>query len=89
VRDHMSQILRRLKRTFDYGIHRAFQRAGGGRRLSAPSWWYIFWPMLELARESLLDITQAEPYAPIYLRLSIYAPRLSMAGTFYSARRVF
>jgi segregation and condensation protein A len=29
-----------------------------------------FLALLELARESLLDITQAEPYAPIYIRLS-------------------
>jgi segregation and condensation protein A len=29
-----------------------------------------FLALLELARESLLDITQAEPYAPIYVRLS-------------------
>ena len=29
-----------------------------------------FLALLELARESLLEITQAEPYAPIYVRLS-------------------
>ena len=29
-----------------------------------------FIAMLELARESLLEITQAEPYAPIYVRLA-------------------
>jgi segregation and condensation protein A len=29
-----------------------------------------FLAMLELARETLLEITQAEPYAPIYVRLS-------------------
>ena len=29
-----------------------------------------FIAMLELPRESLLDITQAEPYAPIYVRLA-------------------
>jgi segregation and condensation protein A len=32
-----------------------------------------FLAMLELARESLLENTQAEPYAPIYVRLS-YVP---------------
>jgi len=32
-----------------------------------------FLAMLELAREALLDITQAEPYAPIYVRLSYTA----------------
>jgi len=32
-----------------------------------------FIAMLELARESLLDITQGEPYAPIYVRLAYTA----------------
>jgi segregation and condensation protein A len=32
-----------------------------------------FIAMLELAREHLLQMTQAEPYAPIYLRLA-YQP---------------
>jgi segregation and condensation protein A len=29
--------------------------------------------MLELSRESLIEITQPEPYAPIYVRLA-YSP---------------
>jgi segregation and condensation protein A len=29
-----------------------------------------FLALLELSRESLLEITQAEPYAPIYVRLA-------------------
>ena len=29
-----------------------------------------FLALLELARETLLEITQAEPYAPIYVRLA-------------------
>ena len=29
-----------------------------------------FLALLELARESLVEITQAEPYAPIYVRLA-------------------
>ncbi len=32
-----------------------------------------FIAMLELSRESLIEITQAEPFAPIYVRLA-YAP---------------
>ena len=32
-----------------------------------------FIAMLELSRESLLELTQAEPYAPIYVRLT-YQP---------------
>ena len=32
-----------------------------------------FLALLELIREGLVDMTQAEPYAPIYVRLS-YTP---------------
>jgi segregation and condensation protein A len=32
-----------------------------------------FIAMLELSRESLIEITQAEPFAPIYVRLA-YSP---------------
>jgi len=32
-----------------------------------------FIAMLELAREAMLEITQAEPFAPIYVRLA-YTP---------------
>ena len=32
-----------------------------------------FIAMLELSREALIEITQAEPYAPIYVRLA-YSP---------------
>jgi len=32
-----------------------------------------FIAMLELSRESLVEITQAEPFAPIYVRLA-YTP---------------
>ena len=33
-----------------------------------------FLALLELAREALLDITQAEPYAPIYVRIAHAQP---------------
>jgi segregation and condensation protein A len=32
-----------------------------------------FVAMLELAKETLIEITQAEPFAPIYVRLA-YSP---------------
>jgi segregation and condensation protein A len=32
-----------------------------------------FLALLELARESLIEVTQAEPYAPLYVRLT-YSP---------------
>lgn len=69
VRDHMSQILRRLSdvRFMEFGQLFA-ERLDQG---DAPAIIVVhFLALLELARESLLDITQAEPYAPIYVRLS-------------------
>ncbi|MBB5214682.1 segregation and condensation protein A [Parapusillimonas granuli] len=69
VRDHMSQILRRLSDVrymeFTELFIERIQRGDG-----APVVVVHFLAMLELARESLLEITQAEPYAPIYVRLS-------------------
>ena len=32
-----------------------------------------FLALLELARENLIEVTQAEPYAPLYVRLT-YVP---------------
>ena len=69
VRDHMSRILRRLQgvRFMEFTELFSEQLAAG----AAPAVLVVhFLAMLELARESLLDITQAEPYAPIYIRLS-------------------
>ena len=69
VRDHMSQILRRLGdvRFLEFGeLFRERVRDGDG----IPVVVVHFLAMLELARESLVQITQAEPYAPIYVRLA-------------------
>jgi segregation and condensation protein A len=69
VRDHMSQILRRLGDVRFMEFTELFMERvqhGDGVALVVVH----FLAMLELARESLLDITQAEPYAPIYVRLS-------------------
>ena len=73
VRDHMSQILRRLQGVRYMEFTELFMqkvREGAG----VPIIVVHFIAMLELARESLLDITQAEPYAPIYVRLG-FTPR--------------
>ena len=68
VRDHMTHILRRLNdvRFMEFG-DLFMERIRG-----APAAVVVvhFIAMLELARESLLEITQAEPYAPIYVRLA-------------------
>lgn len=69
VRDHMSQILRRLGDVRFMEFSELFmERVGSGDSVAIVV--VHFLAMLELARESLLEITQAEPYAPIYVRLS-------------------
>lgn len=69
VRDHMSQILRRLSGVRFMEFTELFnERVQEGDSVAIIV--VHFLAMLELARESLLDITQAEPYAPIYVRLS-------------------
>ena len=69
VRDHMSRILRRLSDVRFMEFAELFsERVRGGDPVAVVV--VHFLALLELARESLLDITQAEPYAPIYVRLS-------------------
>ncbi len=69
VRDHMSQILRRLQNVRFMEFTELFsERLDHGDPAAVLV--VHFLAMLELARESLLEITQAEPYAPIYLRLT-------------------
>jgi segregation and condensation protein A len=69
VRDHMTHILRRLNdvRFIEFG-DLFMERIASG--FPADVVVVHFLAMLELARESLLEITQAEPYAPIYVRLA-------------------
>ena len=72
VRDHMSQILRRLADVRFMEFTELFmERVDEGDAAAIVV--VHFLAMLELARESLLEITQAEPYAPIYVRLSYTA----------------
>lgn len=69
VREHMTHILRQLNnvRFVEFGeLFRA--RINQGATVAVVVVYFL--ALLELARESLLDITQAEPYAPIYVRLS-------------------
>lgn len=69
VREHMTHILRRLSdvKFIEFGDLFA-ERLQEGATVSVIV--VHFLALLELARESLLDMTQAEPYAPIYIRLS-------------------
>lgn len=68
VREHMSIVLRRLqgRRFVEFG--ELFDVEKG-----APVLVVTFIAMLELAKETLIELTQAEAFAPIYVRLA-YTP---------------
>ena len=68
VREHMSIVLRRLQGR-RFALFEDLFDAGRG----LPVMVVTFIALLELARESLLEVTQAEAFAPIYVRLA-YAP---------------
>jgi segregation and condensation protein A len=68
VREHMSIVLRRLQGRRFVEFHDLFDTTRG-----VPVLVVTFIAMLELSRESLLEVTQAEAFAPIYVRLA-YAP---------------
>lgn len=69
VRDHMTHILRRLSdvRFIEFG-ELFMERIAEGAAVAVVV--VHFLALLELSKESLLEITQAEPYAPIYVRLA-------------------
>ena len=68
VREHMSIVLRRLQGRRFALFEDLFDTSRGPQVLVV-----TFISMLELARERLLEITQAEAFAPIYVRLA-YEP---------------
>ena len=68
VREHMSIVLRKLQGRKFLEFDELFDTAGGMRVLVV-----TFIALLELAKECLLEITQAESFAPIYIRLA-YTP---------------
>nr|WP_228893363.1 ScpA family protein [Pseudoduganella aquatica] len=65
VREHMTGILRRLQSQRFIEFADLFDVAGG-----PPVLVVNFVALLELAKETLIEITQAEPFAPIYVRLA-------------------
>ena len=68
VREHMSLVLKRLQGARFVEFRELFDTSRG------PAVAVVhFLAMLELARESLVRITQAAPFAPIYVRLA-YTP---------------
>ncbi len=68
VREHMSIILRHLQDRRFVEFEKLFEVGRG-----VPVVIVTFIAMLELAKETLIDITQAEAFAPIYVRLA-YTP---------------
>jgi segregation and condensation protein A len=68
VREHMTIVLKALKNRQFAEFHELFDVNSG-----TPVVVITFVALLELARETLVEITQAEPYAPIYVRLA-YVP---------------
>ena len=69
VREHMSQILRRLKESRVLEFSELFDPTLGVAVLVV-----TFLALLELARETLIDVTQSEGYAPIYIRIAHVEP---------------
>jgi segregation and condensation protein A len=68
VREHMSIVLRKLQGRKFLEFEDLFEAVRG-----MPVLVVIFIALLELSKEGLLEVTQAEAYAPIYVRLA-YTP---------------
>jgi segregation and condensation protein A len=68
VREYMSLVLKRLQGRRFVEFHELFDPSRGMGVLVV-----TFIALLELSRESLLEVTQAEAFAPIYVRLG-YTP---------------
>ncbi len=68
VREHMSIVLKKLQGQRFVGFEDLFDTRRG-----TPVLVVTFIALLELAKETLIEITQAEAFAPIYVRLA-YAP---------------
>ena len=68
VREHMSIVLRRLQGRRFVEFEDLFDPSSGPAVLVV-----TFIALLELAKETLIEITQAEAFAPIYVRLA-YSP---------------
>ena len=68
VREHMGIVLKKLQGRRFVGFEDLFDAQQG-----VPVLVVTFIAMLELAKETLIEITQAEAFAPIYVRLA-YSP---------------
>jgi segregation and condensation protein A len=68
VREHMSMVLKKLQGRKFVEFENLFDASRG-----VPVLIVTFIATLELAKETLIEVTQAEAYAPIYVRLA-YQP---------------
>ena len=68
VREHMSMVLKKLQGRRFVGFEELFSPSAGMGVLVV-----TFIALLELAKETLVEITQAEAFAPIYVRLAYTA----------------
>jgi segregation and condensation protein A len=68
VREHMTLVLKHLQGRKFVAFEHLFDPS-----LGVPVLVVTFIALLELAKETLIDITQAEAFAPIYVRLA-YTP---------------
>ena len=68
VREHMSMVLKTLQGRRFVEFEQLFDTARG-----VPVLVVTFIALLELAKDALVEITQAEAYAPIYVRLAFQA----------------
>jgi segregation and condensation protein A len=68
VREHMTTVLRLLQDGEFRELRQLFDPWKG-----VPVLVVTFLALLELAREALVEITQAEPYAPIYVKRAVPA----------------
>ncbi len=74
VREHMTHILRRLQEAKFLEFAQLFTPENGISSLIV-----TFLAMLELARETLIEVTQQQPYSPIYVKLSssgMFTPKI-------------
>jgi segregation and condensation protein A len=65
VREHMTRVLRRLRGVQFLQFIELFEA-----QVSVPVVVINFLAILELIKEGLVSVTQSEPFAPIYVRLS-------------------
>ncbi|MDR3005510.1 MAG: segregation/condensation protein A [Acidovorax sp.] len=75
VREYMSQILKQLQGRRFVEFEQIFDPSKGSTVMVV-----TFIALLELGKETLIEITQAEAYAPIYVRLA-YRPVESVLAT--------